>query len=330
LGMTTGKAARQTSSLVNSALASWGSIGPLLGRWVMQHELTSPMFTITLQRDTMDVGGNAGMLSIGEMPSGVSEDKLTWVPLRNYTSDEGGLPAPSDSPNEVYPIAWEVMIDDVYFNGERLSRSNMSSSTIALSALIDTGNSLVRGPADVVQNIFNQLGGGRYPCSNSHSLAFSIGGKLFPIDPRDFAAQASPNSVDACYPNIAATDPPFVGEYQFSWSLGTPFLKSTLTTYYFGNLSYPSKDPPKMGFLSTVPPDANSRMHSAALAAAKANNNFPAVSEPAPTGIFVQVGTNAKGVPQATYQTNSASRHVGAAVESVGILGLAILLTEVW
>jgi len=67
----------------------------------MRHELMSPMFTITFQRDTIDVGGNAGMLSIGEMPSGVSEDKLTWVPLRNYTSNEGGLPAPPDSPNEV-------------------------------------------------------------------------------------------------------------------------------------------------------------------------------------------------------------------------------------
>ena len=59
------------------------------------------MFTIIFQRDTIDVGGNAGMLSIGEMPSGVSEDKLTWVPLRNYTADEGGMPGPPDSPNEV-------------------------------------------------------------------------------------------------------------------------------------------------------------------------------------------------------------------------------------
>ena len=101
LGTPTRKAARQTSSLVNSALSSWGNIGPLLGRWVMRHELMSPMFTITLQRNTIDVGGNAGILSVGEMPSGVSEDKLTWVPPGNYTADEGGMPGPPDSPNEV-------------------------------------------------------------------------------------------------------------------------------------------------------------------------------------------------------------------------------------
>ena len=39
---------------------------------------------------------------------------------------------------QVYPIAWEVMIDDVYFNGERLPRSNISFPFIQLSALIDT------------------------------------------------------------------------------------------------------------------------------------------------------------------------------------------------
>ena len=140
------------------------------------------------------------------------------------------------------------MIDDVYFNGNVLPRSNISSPFISLSALIDTvslfffpshfiipfahllfffqGSSLIRGPDDVIQYILNLLGnGGRYPCTHSHSLAFSIGGQLFPIDPRDFAAQALPNSVEVCSPNIASTDPPYVGGYQFSWSLGIPFSK---------------------------------------------------------------------------------------------------------
>jgi phytepsin len=117
-----------------------------------------------------------------------------------------------------------------------------------------------------------------------------------------------------------------VGGYQFSWSLGVPFLKGVMTTFYYGNISYPSQDPPKIGFLSTVPSDASSRMQAAASAAAKANNNFPAVSEPAPTGSFVQVGANAKGVPQATYpKSNSASRCGGPAIYIV-LSGLAISL----
>ena len=80
----------------------------------------------------------------------------------------------------------------------------------------------------------NLLGnGGRYPCTHSHSLAFSIGGQLFPVDPRDLAAQALPDSIEVCYPNIAMTDPPNVGGYQFSWSLGIPFLKRFVLDFFW-------------------------------------------------------------------------------------------------
>jgi len=59
------------------------------------------MFSVSLQRDTIDVGGNVGMLSIGELPSGIPAENMTWVPLRRYSYAEGGLPAPPDSPREV-------------------------------------------------------------------------------------------------------------------------------------------------------------------------------------------------------------------------------------
>ena len=56
------------------------------------------MYTLTLQRDSIQVEGNVGMLSIGEMLSGVLEDSLTWVPIRTYPY---WLLAPPDTPNEV-------------------------------------------------------------------------------------------------------------------------------------------------------------------------------------------------------------------------------------
>ena len=49
------------------------------------------MYTLTLQRDSIQVEGNVGMLSIGE-------DSLTWVPIRAYPY---WLLAPPDTPNEV-------------------------------------------------------------------------------------------------------------------------------------------------------------------------------------------------------------------------------------
>ena len=94
---------RQTISgpALKAIFSSWSTIGPFVPRLVSQGELPQPMITVTLQRTTMDVGGNLGMLSIGELPTGVKASDLTWVPLRNYSAASGGIPAPSDSPNEV-------------------------------------------------------------------------------------------------------------------------------------------------------------------------------------------------------------------------------------
>ena len=52
------------------------------------------------------------------------------------------------------------------------------------------------------------------------------------------------------------------------------WLNSVLVAFYYGNNTYPSHDPPKMGFLSTVPQDAASQLVSA-VAAVKTGDNFP-------------------------------------------------------
>jgi hypothetical protein len=53
------------------------------------------------------------------------------------------------------------------------------------------------------------------------------------------------------------------------------FCRSVLSSYYYGNLSYPSQDPPRMGFLSTVPTDADDKLKAAVTAATKNGNGFP-------------------------------------------------------
>jgi hypothetical protein len=87
---------------MDNVLASFASNGPLLPRLILTGALASPIVAISLQRDTVDIGGNQGMLSIGELPAGIATEDLTWVPLRGYTTAEGGLPAPEESPNEVH------------------------------------------------------------------------------------------------------------------------------------------------------------------------------------------------------------------------------------
>ena len=65
-----------------------------------------------------------------------------------------------------------------------------------------------------------------FPCSTAHNLSFQIGGKVFPIDPRDFVSQNKTGDAQTCVvSNLVSTDPPSVGAL-FSWSLGDPFFKS--------------------------------------------------------------------------------------------------------
>lgn len=56
---------------------------------------------ISLQRDMIDPSGK-GVLSIGKLPEGVDNSSLTWVPVRLYTADEGGISPPTFAPNEVH------------------------------------------------------------------------------------------------------------------------------------------------------------------------------------------------------------------------------------
>jgi hypothetical protein len=90
----------QTDAFVDATYTT----GPLLPRIVMTNELENPMFGVSLQRNTIDIGGGEGVLSVGKLPDGVDNSTLTWVPVRLYTPDEGGLNPPSFATNEVFPL----------------------------------------------------------------------------------------------------------------------------------------------------------------------------------------------------------------------------------
>jgi hypothetical protein len=103
-------------------LANLPSDGPLLSRLIIHGRLRQPMFTVrlfrlfatkrgltdayqmTLQRESIVIGGEVGELTIGDLPNGVYNDSLTWVPVRLYQSGaQGGLASSSAIPDEVCP-----------------------------------------------------------------------------------------------------------------------------------------------------------------------------------------------------------------------------------
>ncbi|KAJ3735466.1 aspartic peptidase domain-containing protein [Lentinula guzmanii] len=283
------------SALNISGPPIWRIVTNAISNESSEQTTLKPMFSVSLQRDTntrndddftrgYDYGahidydkGNPGILTIGGLPTGVSEDDLTWAEVRRYGVEDGGLRGGPGAEDEIYPITWEITIDDVYLDGRKLPRSTLVDPTIGVTGLIDTGNSLIRGPPDVIRYMKNlihqedfELDGEQgtednstsTSCSISHTLAFKIGGNLFPIDPKDLVwIDEDSEAGQHCYLNIAPTDIPVRGkngkgggggEYLYSWSLGDPFLKSVLASFYYGHTTHPSWDPPRIGLMSTV------------------------------------------------------------------------------
>jgi hypothetical protein len=54
-----------------------------------------------LQRDVIDVSGTNGALTVGNLPEGIDNSSLTWVPVRLYNPQDGGVNPPTFAPNEV-------------------------------------------------------------------------------------------------------------------------------------------------------------------------------------------------------------------------------------
>lgn len=279
------------------------------------------MITITLQRNTLELGGNMGMLSIGELPEGVKNESITWVPVARYGTERGGLAPPSDALNEVSKIQpsgrkyltpprhipWDgrCLWREFTLTGPRYRHLHMyptlpdymlcSTQSVPIILFptiteVHQGNSLIRGQRDLVDLITDKFGGEQFSCDTPHNLSFKIAGKLFPVDPRDLIQQAYPDSLEWCSAKIQATDPP--NAFLHSWSLGDPFLKSQVTyrfllfyltntygsalvVFYYGDLVYPSRDPPRVGFLSTVPSNADSLFKEAIRDADTKGSNLP-------------------------------------------------------
>lgn len=110
----------------------------------------APMYTLSFQReDPTSVGSNAGVMTIGGLPSGISNDSLTWVPVKNYPAsvlfgDLGVDQAVVAAATKIFPstpFLWEAVIDGFYVNGKLQANSSVDTNLtnqVGLTALFDS------------------------------------------------------------------------------------------------------------------------------------------------------------------------------------------------
>ncbi|KAH7104125.1 acid protease [Auriculariales sp. MPI-PUGE-AT-0066] len=125
---------------------------------------------------------------------------------------------------------WTLPMKALTINGQSMSVSGTS-------AAIDTGTTLIGGPSDIVQEIYNQIGGRPgtgelnglwvYPCSvGDVKVTLNFGGSTWSMSPKDFLFQQYTTS--QCIGAFIDLD---LGDSGPQWIVGDTFLKNVYSVY---------------------------------------------------------------------------------------------------
>jgi len=139
---------------------------------------------------------------------------------------------------------WVQTITAITSQGNPISISPGSSTLAA----IDTGTSLIGGPADAVAEIYANIPGSEagtgdlegyyyYPCSTTVEVTLSFGGQSWPISNADFKAQQFNGCSGCCMGAFFVKDP---GGGTPPWIIGDTFLKNVYSVFRY--------NPPSVGF----------------------------------------------------------------------------------
>lgn len=147
-----------------------------------------------------------------------------------------------DFPN-IQVSYWIQKITSMTVQGKSISLPNGSASY----AVIDTGTTLVAGPAASIAAIYAQIPGSQpgtgswegfysYPCDTTVVVEISFGGPNWSISPSDFDFTSTGPDSDECYGAFYAI-PTSNGP---SWIVGDTFLKNVYSVFRYS--------PPSVGF----------------------------------------------------------------------------------
>ncbi|KAJ7257963.1 aspartic peptidase domain-containing protein [Mycena haematopus] len=204
-----------------------------------------------------------GSFTLGGTNSSLYQGDIEFLPL-------------AGSPSQ--PTYWLLDVSAVTVQGQSL---NVSSETTL--AAIDTGTTLIGGPAIDVRNLWSQIpdsgpvpsrpGFFQFPCTTTLNISMAFGGTLWPIDPADMnlgtvnmflgLGDSGSMCIGAIYDwtlaNVTVTD-----QTKPSWVIGDTFLKNVYSVYRQNPLSIGFAQLSDLGASSSAPRDGQNTSSPAA------------------------------------------------------------------
>ncbi|KDQ07158.1 hypothetical protein BOTBODRAFT_70522 [Botryobasidium botryosum FD-172 SS1] len=162
-----------------------------------------------------------------------------------YTGDIDYVPLPAKAASY-----WLIPLQQVIIQGTTLGNTGTPSY-----AAIDTGTTLVGGPANVIAQIYSHIPGAQpaagklqgyysYPCSTNINIALNFGSKTWPISKDDFLLGQLDS--DNCLGAFFALN---VSGLSVDWVIGDTFLKNVYSVYRYS--------PPAVGFAALSGADSS-------------------------------------------------------------------------
>ncbi|PWN47446.1 acid protease [Violaceomyces palustris] len=226
------------------SLASSGAT-PFWEVLAKQGKLQTNAFTFQLARnidkiDIKDPNANdvlnpGGVFTLGQVDPNQYSGDITYIDIPNNLETQQGLGY------------WSIPLQGISVNGQS---ANIAANQLAA---IDTGTTLIGGPASSIAAIYAQIPGSRYrtdmpgfytfPCDSNVNVEFTFGGKNFKMSTADTNLGNYPYVFSTgCLGSFFSVD---LGSDAYGvpqWIVGDSFLKNVFSVYQYS--------PARVGFAS--------------------------------------------------------------------------------
>ncbi|KAJ1023443.1 hypothetical protein NDA16_003060 [Ustilago loliicola] len=201
-----------------------------------QGVLSTNVFTFQLARNIdninpndpniNDVESQGGVFTLGQIDSNQYNGDITYTSIPNNLQNQQGLGY------------WTIPMGGITVNG---NSANISNNPLAA---IDTGTTLIGGPASAIRAFYSQISGSRsastvgmpgyylFPCSSNLNIQFTFGGKSWSMNSQDFNLGSYPyTNSQTCLGALFEID---LGSTQYGvpqWIVGDSFLKNVFSVF---------------------------------------------------------------------------------------------------